>query len=219
MGPAVVAAFTRDPNGLGELLTTAGYQAVRHYRRRGMLPFAVAAQVPGLLGALGVEDKFAWRGGRNPIPARFAVDTETAWLLGLYVAEGYRREQQVVVSNTDQRILDRAGDALARLGLTFHRGPEALTVGSAVFSALLGWMGTGGKAPTKRVPPAVFGWPQSHLRAFLDGIVDGDGSPTVDARRCGRRPMVWWVTFCCCSPGLAGGRGVAADRPDAMPSR
>ena len=48
---------------------------MRHYRRRGMLPFAVAAQVPGLLGALGVEDKFAWRGGRNPIPARFAVDT------------------------------------------------------------------------------------------------------------------------------------------------
>ena len=158
-------------------------------------------------------------GGRNPIPARFSVDLETAWLLGLYVAEGFRREQQVVLSNTDQRILDRAGDALAGLGLTFHRGPGALSVGSAVFSALLDWLGTGGKAPTKRIPPAVFGWPRPHLRAFLDGIVDGDGSTD------GGRTSVWTT-----SDGLVGdllllfarlGRapGAVADRPEAMPSR
>jgi deoxycytidine triphosphate deaminase/intein/homing endonuclease len=176
MGPTVVAAFRRDPDGLGELLTDAGYQAVGHYRRRGLLPFAVAAQVPGLLTNLGVEDKFAWRGGRNPIPARFAVSSDTAWLLGLYVAEGFRRDQHVVVSHTDQRILDRAGHALAGLGLTFHRSSGAVTVGSAVFSALLDWLGTGGTAPTKRVPALVFGWPQPLVRAFLDGVVDGDRS-------------------------------------------
>jgi deoxycytidine triphosphate deaminase/intein/homing endonuclease len=193
MGPTVVAAFMRDADGLSELLTRAGYRAVGHYRRRGVLPFAVAAQVPGLVDDLGVGDKFAWCGGRNPVPARFAVDTETAWLLGLYVAEGFRREQQVVVSNTDQRILDRAGAALAELGLTFHRAPGALTVGSVVFSALVDWLGTGGKAPTKRVPPVVFGWPQSHIRAFLDGIVDGDGSTD------GGRTSVWTT-----SDGLVG---------------
>ena len=54
-----------------------------------------------------------------------------------------------------------------------------------MFSALLGWLGTGGKAPTKRVPPIVFGWPSDLIASFVDGVVDGDGS--LD----GGRTSVW----------------------------
>jgi dCTP deaminase len=82
---------------------------------------------------------------------------------------------------------------LTGLGLTFHRGPAALTCGSSILSALLGWLGVGGKAPTKRVPPVVFGWPRAVIEAFVAGVVDRDGS--LDG---GRRSV--WTT----SEGLVG---------------
>jgi dCTP deaminase len=139
----------------------------------------------GLLPSLGDGDVVGWRGGRNAVPATIDIDHDVAWLLGMYVAEGYRRANQVVVSNTDQRLLDRCASALTSLGLTFHRGPAAITVGSSLFSALLGWLGTGGKAPTKRVPPIVFGWPAELIASFVEGLVDGDGSLA------GGRTSVW----------------------------
>jgi dCTP deaminase len=192
-GPTVAAAHAANGEELAALLRSAGHRAVSYYRRRGVLPYAIALQVPGLMAALGRSDLIGWRGGRNSIPARITVDSERAWLLGLYVAEGHRRAQQVVISNTDQKILDRAADALSALGLTFHRGPRALTCGSSVLSAFLGWVGAGGQAPTKRVPPMVFAWPGRLIEAFVAGMVDGDGS--VD----GGRTSVWTT-----SDGLVG---------------
>jgi len=43
-------------------------------------------------------------------------------------------------------------------------------------SAVLDWLGTGGMAPTKRIPPAVFGWTVDLIEAFLAGMVGGEGS-------------------------------------------
>jgi hypothetical protein len=104
------------------------------------------------------------------------VDSEFAWMLGLYVAEGYRRATQVVISNTDQGILDRAEAVLDRIGQRVYRAPGAITCCSTLFARVLGWLGTGGGAHAKRVPPVVMGWPRPLLEAFLDGVVDGDGS-------------------------------------------
>jgi deoxycytidine triphosphate deaminase/intein/homing endonuclease len=184
-GPTVAAAHERHPGELSELLRSGGYKAVSYYRRRGALPYSVALQVPDLVATLGRSDLVGWRGGRNAVPARITIDAERAWLLGLYVAEGHRRAQQVVISNTEQRILDRAAAVLDGLGLTCHRGPGELTCGSSVLAALLGWLGAGGKAPTKRVPSPVFAWPRPLIEAFLAGAVDGDGS--LD----GGRTSVW----------------------------
>jgi deoxycytidine triphosphate deaminase/intein/homing endonuclease len=192
-GPTVAAAQERHAAEVSALLRSSGYRAVSYYRRRGALPYGVARQIPGLVAALGQSDLVGWHGGRNAVPARITIDTERAWLLGLYVAEGYRRAQQVVISNTDQRILDRAASVLGGLGLTFHRGPGALTCGSSVLAALLGWLGTGGKAPTKRVPTVAFGWSRPLIEAFLAGVVAGDGS--LDGGRTSR-----WTT----SDGLVG---------------
>ena len=192
-GPTVAAAQERHAAEVSALLRSSGYRAVSYYRRRGALPYGVARQIPGLVAALGQSDLVGWHGGRNAVPARITIDTERAWLLGLYVAAGYRRAQQVVISNTDQRILDRAASVLGGLGLTFHRGPGALTCGSSVLAALLGWLGTGGKAPTKRVPTVAFGWSRPLIEAFLAGVVDRDGS--LD----GGRTSVWTT-----SDGLVG---------------
>ena len=47
---------------------------------------------------------------------------------------------------------------------------------STFASSVLEWIGAGGKATEKRIPPMVFGWPTELLEAFLEGLVDGDGS-------------------------------------------
>ena len=41
---------------------------------------------------------------------------------------------------------------------------------------MLEWIGAGGKATEKRIPPMVFAWPTDLLESFLEGLVDGDGS-------------------------------------------
>jgi deoxycytidine triphosphate deaminase/intein/homing endonuclease len=116
---------------------------------------------------------------------KLCIDSDFAWLLGLYVAEGSRRENQFTVSNTDQDILDRVEGILERLGIPVYRQPAAITGCSALFSLILKWLGTGDGAHQKRVPGLVFGLPYARMQEFLDGLVDGDGSRDV------RRTSVW----------------------------
>ena len=46
---------------------------------------------------------------------------------------------------------------------------------------MLEWIGSGGKATEKRIPPMVFVSPTDLLESFLEGLVDGDGT-TEEAR-------------------------------------
>jgi dCTP deaminase len=91
----------------------------------------------------------------------------------------------VTISNTDQGRLDRLQATFARLGLPVHRTAGSVVCCSSLLSDVLGWMGTGGLAPFKRVPSDAFGWSDAVLQSFLDGVVDGDGSISVD------RTSVW----------------------------
>jgi deoxycytidine triphosphate deaminase/intein/homing endonuclease len=184
-GPTVGAALIEHADELAVLLQDAGYAAVSYYRRRHRLPWVVAAQVPDLLARLGPEDRIGRRGQRQSMPARVVIDPELAWTLGMYVAEGHRRSEQVTISNTDQARLDRLERAFERLGIYLHRSDGAVTCCCSFVAEVFGWLGMGGKAPTKRVPPTAFGWSDENLRAFLDGLVDGDGSIA------GGRTSVW----------------------------
>lgn len=211
-GPTVRAAFDADDADVVAALTSIGLgSTVHHYRKHARVPFAVARQL-GLTDRLTELDRFGWRGGTNTIPAVIDVDDELAWTLGMFVAEGYRRRGQATISNTVQHRLDRVEQAMAQLGLPVHRSAGAVTIASAVFSEYLGWIGTGGKASTKRVPPMVFGWPRRLVRAFLDGLVDGDGSFE------GGRTSVWTTSDGLVSDVLVlfavlGGRAGSCRRP------
>jgi dCTP deaminase len=174
-GPSVATAFADRGAELDDALREHGLRHVEHYRNRSRLPLHVARQL-GVLASLGPDDRLNVRGGRHGFPSRPVVDSELAWLLGIYVAEGCRRASQFTVSNTDQRILDRIEAALRTLDLPVYRSAGAITCCSAFASRLLGWLGTGDGAPHKRVPPVVFGWPSALVEAFFEGIVDGDGS-------------------------------------------
>jgi deoxycytidine triphosphate deaminase/intein/homing endonuclease len=168
------------------LLKAAGYKHVDFYRARRALPLAVALQVPGLVRRLGEGDTIRSRGAKRGLPVHIPLNAELAWFLGLYVAEGYRRRNQVVISNTDDAILDRAVAVLASLGqVVFRANGRSITRTSQVLAALLGWVGTGGGAHTKRLPAAAFGWPRELQAALFEGLMDGDGS------RDGQRDSYW----------------------------
>lgn len=175
-GPSVAKLFVDHHDDIVRQLHESNIRDVEYYREQHRLPYEIVRRFPATLESLTSADRISWRGGHNTLPAVIRVSPDVAWMLGMYVAEGYRRRQQVVISNTDPDLLDRTQSALTELGLTMHRGPGAISVGSAVFAALLDWIGTGGKAPTKRVPPVVFSWPDDLIEAFLAGLVDGDGS-------------------------------------------
>jgi dCTP deaminase len=175
-GPAVQAAFDAHPGEVGGLLRELGRKHITFYRSRARLPLRAALQIPGFLHTLGFEDKLSVKGSSRGLPLILRVDADLAWVIGLYVAEGYRRRNHVVISNTDQTILDRAQRALARLGLPVYRADGAITCSSTLLSGLFEWIGTGGKARSKRIPSPVFGWPRPLLQAFLEGLIDGDGS-------------------------------------------
>ena len=174
-GPTIAAAFDDRGEDVFGSLRSAGYRHTGYYRSHDRLPLHIAREL-GLVSTLGRNDSLRYRGGRSVLPVRLHVDEEFAWFLGMYVAEGYRRANQFVVSNTDQARLDRLEAALRRLELPVYRAPGAVTCCSKLASEFLGWLGTGGYAPTKRAPAAVFGWPTRLIAAFLDGVIDGDGS-------------------------------------------
>ena len=176
-GPIIAAAIRRDPEGTAELLRQHGVARPAYWLNRSRLPLPVAMEVDGLTDNLTQEDRIGVKGSRYGLPWQIPVDRDFAWLLGLYVAEGYRRPKQAVWSNTDEEILDRVESILKRLGVPIHRADgQSITACSALVSLILEWIGTGGKAHTKRVPPMVFGWPRELIRSFLTGLVDGDGS-------------------------------------------
>ena len=97
-------------------LRSAGYRHTDYYRAHDRLPVHIARELG--LGLVARRSRFAEipRCTRPALPVRLSVDTELAWLLGMYVAEGYRRADQFVVSNTDQTRLDRVEAVLRHLG-------------------------------------------------------------------------------------------------------
>jgi len=191
-GPTVARAFDDLGDEVAALMRVEHRRHIDYYRSRGRLPLTVAMQLPGLLDGLEAGDRVFLRGSPRGLPRVLTVDDELAWLLGLYVAEGSRRHGQVVWSNTDDEILDRAEAVLRRHDLPVSRDAgRKITVCSVLFSHFVDWLDAGPDARHKRVPPIVFGWPRYLIERFLEGFVDGDGSR--EATR-----ISWWSS----SPAL-----------------
>ena len=181
-GPSVVAAL-EDELTLAAL-KGAGYRHVDWYRRQGQLPGHVARIAPFLWSRLGRSDLVRPRGARYGLPVVWDIDDDLAWLIGFYVAEGYRRPKQVVFTNNDSALLDRVESILRNLSHPVYRNYKSITCASSMLSYFMDWIGTGGKAWTKRVPSSAFGWPRHLLEALLQGMIDGDGSHSGSERRC-----------------------------------
>ena len=102
-------------------LLTQSRQSPSYWLRCGRLPLRILDQLFGPELVLGEDDRVGFATSSHTLPAVIQLDREFAWLLGLYVAEGYRRRGQVVLANTDQRILDRAAAVLRGLDVPIYR--------------------------------------------------------------------------------------------------
>lgn len=172
-GPSVDEAFATAHDDVVAALADAGIPHHGFYRSRSRLPLSVARQVAS---AVGDEDRLGVRGSPATLPVRLTIDREMAWLLGLYLAEGYRRRNQVVVSNTDKVVLDRAETVLSRFDFGLYRAAGSITCCSTLLSWVLDWVGFAHSSDQARIPGVVFGWPISLQVAFVEGYTDGDGS-------------------------------------------
>lgn len=190
-GPTVQRALEERGPEVRALLHQ-GRKSPTFYRRVRRLPLPVLVALHGGRPSLSPDDRLQWRGGRWSLPAVIAVDQQLAWLLGLYVAEGHRRTKQVVISNTDQRILDRAEQVLGTLGQPTYRTRGALTGASTLVAALVEALEIGGMARRKKAPRGVYDWPVELVEAFFEGLLDGDGSrdPTRDSVWTTSAPLV-----------------------------
>ena len=182
-------------------LRARGMKHVDYYKAKSKLPLDLVASLDPSLCSVDSSIRLSVRGSSRTLPPAIRVDEDFAWMLGMYVAEGSRRDQQFTISNTDQAFLDRLARILGALDVPVHRGPNAVTGCSSLFSALLKWIGTGEGSHGKRVPPAVFSWPRPLVEAFWRGLVDGDGS--WEATR-----TSYWT----CSDGLAADVLLLAER-------
>ena len=174
-GPTVDAALRVYDVEIRRLLRAAGL-AVSYYVRTRTLPLPMLKRLMGAVPRFEPLDRFSYGGGGSSLPAVLHMDRELAWLLGLYVAEGHRRQKQVDIANTDQAILDRAQAAFKALGQRVYRAQGSVTCCSTLLSAVFDGLGMGNGAASKRLPKGFLGWPWQLLESLLAGLIDGDGS-------------------------------------------
>jgi len=175
-GPLVDSMLSSRASELKRRLYQAG-QSPTYWLRQRKLPLPILQQLFGEVPVpLGEADRLAYLGSPHSLPAVIPVDTDVAWLIGLYVADGYRRRKQVNFANTDQRILNRVESVLRRLGQPIYRDSGAVTCCSMLLASLFQALEMGNGAPSKRIPHGALGWTRLLLESLVEGMLDGDGS-------------------------------------------
>jgi dCTP deaminase len=203
-GPTVDVLLDSEVYGaeVRRLLRGAG-RSVAYYVRTRKLPLGVVTMLHGTPPDLTCDDRLRHRADCESFPAVLRIEPEVAWLLGLYLAEGYRRAGQIVVANTNQSILDRAQAAFASLGQRVYRGNGAMMCGAILASAVFDGLAMGTSAPKKRLPRGALHWPRRLIEALLDGLLDGDGPsrPEPDCLRTTSAGLVQDVLYACARLG------------------
>jgi NADH-quinone oxidoreductase subunit B len=126
--------------------------------------------------------------GMNP-PLSFPLTVETAWLLGVYTAEGWSTENHDVCfsfGHEEASLIAQASNIVRFLGYSpFVKVRETSSVvrfsSSILARALRDWCGNG--AENKKIPDFILYHDNLDLvRAFIGGYLHGDGTRTEDPR-------------------------------------
>ena len=120
-------------------------------------------------------------------PESFPVSTDQdlMWLLGLWIGDGYTRDEadhgtyriEIAIPDRDPELRDEVVRVVERLFGLPSTFPDRWRVATAS-KALVRWLeanGIVGTSHTKRIPAWVFGLPRDERLAFLAGYVDADG--------------------------------------------
>ncbi len=158
--------------------------------------------VPRLRGSLTISglrlSEFTTRHGLlvvrgRGVPAEFQLNLASAWLIGLYVAEGSRGEKSIIFSlgAHEKGLQERVANIIRTLGYKPSITRDGSVTEIRAYSRLLGrafpkWCGN--HATDKRVPEFIlFHRDKRLIEAFLEGYYAGDGCILTINRRKGRQ--------------------------------
>ena len=156
--------------------------------------------VPRIKGSVGLDSvdlrDFATKKGLNIVrgrggspPLEFPLEADTAWLLGLYVAEGWTSKNHDVffaLGHDEESLARRVETVVSGLGYspftkTRQTGLNVRFSSSILARALREWCGH--LAENKKMPDFILYHQDTKiLEAFLSGYLEGDGSRTTDSR-------------------------------------
>ena len=169
----------KTPTMQGDYLIVPRTRYRQHKHHLDLLPFVKDCSRLG--GCRKLMTQSIQRTGKGCMS--FPLNTETAWFLGLYVAEGSRsaaERAQLTLGAKEQDLITRAKEILRRYlnlkAVVSYRGNVAsVLICSAVLSrALRAWCGSG--SYHKQVPDFIFYHRDPRItQAFIKGYFDGDG--------------------------------------------
>ncbi len=115
------------------------------------------------------------------IPTNLEHNLNFAYLLGLFVAEGNFTKNGIAITNADPEIIDFLVNDGCNLGFNFKKSREYHYMFHS--TKLVKWFDSFGlkkhNARDKEIPLALLKMPKSVIKAFLQGMFDGDGMSTV----------------------------------------
>jgi intein/homing endonuclease len=135
----------------------------------------------------GKSSKFEFNFEKTPnnkpvnIPTNLESNLNFCYLLGLFVAEGNFTSRGITITNTDKRIQEFLLNDEADLGNGFTQVDDRHF--QFYSTELVSWFESFGlnkhNARDKEIPLALLKMPKSVIKAFLQGMFDGDGMSTI----------------------------------------
>lgn len=124
----------------------------------------------------------------NTLPSGRVVSEDQAWLLGLILGDGSVGDKNVRVCVYDE-VRDHAATTLLSMGAssTTYTDDDGVRGYSSALARELVEAGFRGRSYSKRIPECVWGWDDTHRRAFLDGYCDADGHYPAEPAKHGER--------------------------------
>ena len=110
--------------------------------------------------------------GRTGLPAFLKLTEDICYFFGLYVAEGCCFGGSVMISNQERQ--DLVKEIASTLSVGYYvRNKNDIALNSTTLVQTMSLFGK--NSYTKRIPSLMYNVSKSHLKAFLQGIFDGDG--------------------------------------------
>jgi dCTP deaminase len=121
------------------------------------------------------EAKLSFKQSQKRYPKQIQLTPEFAYAAGLFIAEGYQRRKQLIVSNKKTEYLDRVREYFQQFDVGFYEkadenGCSRLTISSAFFSKVFKALGIA----DKRIKGKLLSMPEESLEQLLQGLIDGD---------------------------------------------
>ncbi len=170
------------------------YEIRYEYIRRNYLPLPLYLQVEAKLTLPRTTLRlYTGRGRITLIPAVITLTPDFLRLLGYYVAEGCLTTDKsnrirFTFHRQETELIEDLTSILDRLGIQYSLYKQGKTRHVKVSSRIFGWLltdvlGCGRNSYSARVPPLVFHLDAPRIRAFLSGLLRGDGWVEIQGHR------------------------------------